>query len=248
MSNIQTRLKEFISSTGMSKNKFAEYIGTSSALMSKLTTEEVDFRKSILEKILEKFPDLNLTWLLTGHGNMVIEDQLNEVQYNPQTDEYLLETISKTKQSEYYKYTNEIASKILYSFYEDFRTLKPVLETHWELNMRFMQFINQYDCFLTPFFNVELFNKASSLKLSREDFVLYIRDHFNNIDRMIPVLERLNKYMADTLKKLKDFDTDQRIDSDDWKISLEADRNSDHATSGKFLATFNITGKHYPDL
>lgn len=248
MSNVHTRLQEFISSTGMSKNKFAEHVGTSSALMSKLTTEEVDFRKSIFEKILDKFPALNLTWLLTGKGDMFYKESLANHSYDPSQDEFLAESIRQTKQSDYYKYSNEIAAKLLYSFYDDFKALKPVLEKHWELNMRFMQFAYEYDRFITPYFHVELYRKASELKLSREDFVLYIRDHFNQIEKFIPILEKLNKYMADTLKKLLEYDTDGRIDSEDWKMALDADSNGDTETGGALLAIFDITGKHYPDL
>lgn len=72
MTIIAERLSAFIQDTGMTKNKFANYIGTSSALISKLTTQTIDFRIDILSKIVAKFPNFNLNWLLTGIGGMYL--------------------------------------------------------------------------------------------------------------------------------------------------------------------------------
>jgi hypothetical protein len=72
MGTTSERLIAFIATTGMTKNKFASYIGTSSALVSNLTTQDVDFRTDFLRKILEKYPSFNVTWLLTGFGEMYL--------------------------------------------------------------------------------------------------------------------------------------------------------------------------------
>lgn len=71
MQTIPERLSSFIESTKMSKNQFASKIGTSSALISKLTKQDIDFRIEILNKISAHYPELNLNWLLTGVGEML---------------------------------------------------------------------------------------------------------------------------------------------------------------------------------
>ena len=70
MKNISKRLAAFIDSLGMTKNAFANAVGTSSSLISKLTTKDVDLRASLLVKIKAVYPELNLDWLLTGKGEM----------------------------------------------------------------------------------------------------------------------------------------------------------------------------------
>lgn len=70
MGNINTRLDTFISSLGVSKNQFATSLGTSSAMISKITKQKVNFGVDILEKIITTYPHLNQQWLLTGIGEM----------------------------------------------------------------------------------------------------------------------------------------------------------------------------------
>jgi transcriptional regulator with XRE-family HTH domain len=73
METIAERLLSLIDYLGITKNAFAKSIGTSSALISKLTTQNIDFRIDILQKIVAKYSNVNLQWLLTGVGKMLIE-------------------------------------------------------------------------------------------------------------------------------------------------------------------------------
>ncbi|MDQ2769330.1 MAG: helix-turn-helix domain-containing protein, partial [Bacteroidota bacterium] len=66
------RVNELITSLGMSKNKFAKQIGTSSAMISKVTTQEINFGVELAEKIISTFPSVSPTWLLTGIGEMML--------------------------------------------------------------------------------------------------------------------------------------------------------------------------------
>lgn len=66
------RLKEFLSSQKMGRNRFEEQLGISIGYMSsKATTITSD----VIEKTTLAYPDLNLDWLLTGKGSMLKSDQ-----------------------------------------------------------------------------------------------------------------------------------------------------------------------------
>lgn len=94
MSNINSRLDAFINYLGMSKNQFASSLGTSSAMISKITKNKVNFGVDILEKIITKYSHLNQLWLLTGIGDMVSDNHTN----NTHPDTHLVEKL-QTKRS-----------------------------------------------------------------------------------------------------------------------------------------------------
>lgn len=70
MSEIKDRLISFLEEKEISKSEFGRRIGVSSAYVSSM-------RKSIqpdkAERIATEFPDLNISWLMTGKGNMYNE-------------------------------------------------------------------------------------------------------------------------------------------------------------------------------
>lgn len=65
---VKERLKEFINYKDISVSEFCRQIGVSSAFVSSM-------RKSIqpdkAESIALRYPELNITWLLTGEGEML---------------------------------------------------------------------------------------------------------------------------------------------------------------------------------
>lgn len=68
---IKTRLLSYLKAKGVNKSEFGRSIGVSSAYISSM-------RKSIspekLELISKEYPDLNIAWLLTGEGEMLVAD------------------------------------------------------------------------------------------------------------------------------------------------------------------------------
>ena len=73
-STIKERLADFISAQKMSINKFEKECGLSTGYVRNM-------RKSIspdkLRSIVQKFPELNPGWLMTGEGNMLRESADN---------------------------------------------------------------------------------------------------------------------------------------------------------------------------
>lgn len=72
MKGVSNRIIKFIEHLNISNYKFANYLGISQALISKLTQgNDVNFRADFLEKLILKYPEVNISWLLTGKGDML---------------------------------------------------------------------------------------------------------------------------------------------------------------------------------
>lgn len=66
------RINELITALGLSKNKFAKALGSSSAVISKITTTDVNYGIELAERIISTFPSVNPSWLLSGNGEMML--------------------------------------------------------------------------------------------------------------------------------------------------------------------------------
>ncbi len=53
------------------QNKFESYIGISSGYISNMKKKDGAITSDVMIKIKNKFPELNLEWLITGDGNML---------------------------------------------------------------------------------------------------------------------------------------------------------------------------------
>jgi len=74
MTSPKDRLNQLIAYLNVSKNEFAREIGVSSAMISKITTKDINFGVDVLEKIIGRYKLLNPLWLLTGIGYMWLSD------------------------------------------------------------------------------------------------------------------------------------------------------------------------------
>ena len=71
---LQSRLKHFISSQGLSISAFERECGLSNGFVSKVGDS---IRREKLDLISKRFPELNIDWVINQKGNMLIQD--NEV-------------------------------------------------------------------------------------------------------------------------------------------------------------------------
>lgn len=69
-SAVKQRLIQFLESQRISKTEFGRMIGVSNAYVMAIK-ENIPTDK--LARIKQVFPDLNISWLLTGEGNMIAE-------------------------------------------------------------------------------------------------------------------------------------------------------------------------------
>lgn len=68
------RLKLFVQSLNMGQNKFEEAVGIANGY---LASRSQSVNSDAIEKILIKYPNLNLDWLFTGNGSMFQEERLD---------------------------------------------------------------------------------------------------------------------------------------------------------------------------
>jgi phage repressor protein C with HTH and peptisase S24 domain len=80
-STTQDRLALFISHLGISERKFSESAGLSHGLIGAIK-KGTSFGVDKLEKILVIYPDLNVNWLVTGKGSMLVDPNV-EVDVDP---------------------------------------------------------------------------------------------------------------------------------------------------------------------
>jgi len=91
---INGRLNELIQVLGVSKNGFAQKINVSSALISKITTQRINFGVDVIEKIISAYPSINLIWLVAGEGEMFqkkAQQITPDTPYEPLSKEYFLD-------------------------------------------------------------------------------------------------------------------------------------------------------------
>ena len=65
------RIEQLIDALGITQREFAQQIGTSSAVLSHVTSGRNRPSLELIMKILSKHPNVNSDWLLFGKGSMV---------------------------------------------------------------------------------------------------------------------------------------------------------------------------------
>lgn len=89
---VKDRLKLFIASKGLTNQRFESEVGLSNGYVANM-------RKGVgndaLERISNKFPELNKSWLLTGEGNMLKEQSVstNSENTNQQSDDMTIQKL-----------------------------------------------------------------------------------------------------------------------------------------------------------
>lgn len=69
--NAKDRLLEFLKYLNIGQNKFEAFVGISNGYIN---NNKGSIGTAIITKIAAKFPELNITWLQTGEGEMLKED------------------------------------------------------------------------------------------------------------------------------------------------------------------------------
>lgn len=68
--NVKSRLIEFLKFKSISQKAFAQSVGVSAGFVNAI---RVSIQPKTLEKISNVYPNLNITWLLTGVGPMLLD-------------------------------------------------------------------------------------------------------------------------------------------------------------------------------
>lgn len=75
ISQMKTRLSQLVEHYNTTPRKFSQEIGLSSATLGKVLRGINSLSGTSLAKIGEKYPEINLDWLITGRGSMLREEQ-----------------------------------------------------------------------------------------------------------------------------------------------------------------------------
>lgn len=75
MKRIIDRFDAYMDASGLNDNKVTVQLGLTRGLIGKSRQPKRDLSTSVVEKILEYYKDLSRVWLLTGEGEMLINDQ-----------------------------------------------------------------------------------------------------------------------------------------------------------------------------
>lgn len=73
ISPIKQRILDFAASLGCSKREFYNKIGVSRGTLESRT----GITEDVMAKFIAAFPDVNIGWLMTGTGQMIISDSVN---------------------------------------------------------------------------------------------------------------------------------------------------------------------------
>ena len=76
MSNIVSRIKEFVDYKGLSVRKFEEKVGFSNGAFASQYKNNGSIGSDKIENILQSYPEINVIWLLTGEGEMLKEEEI----------------------------------------------------------------------------------------------------------------------------------------------------------------------------
>lgn len=80
------RLQQFIRNEGISVRAFEQSISTSDGLIRRAITNKADIQSRWLTAIAEKYPHLNIEWLITGKGNMLRDSKEKSIPVAKKTE------------------------------------------------------------------------------------------------------------------------------------------------------------------
>jgi transcriptional regulator with XRE-family HTH domain len=80
------RFAEYIKFKGLKQQEVAEMFDVSRQYINGIITGKDSMGMNLVRKLLDKFPDLNADWLLTGRGEMLIKDDSRKDYQNNKLD------------------------------------------------------------------------------------------------------------------------------------------------------------------
>lgn len=135
------RLKRIIKYLDLNQSKFAESIDYSADTINKIINGHAEISKNLARAITNKYPVINLYWLLTGQGKMKIDpnSQTAEIFRNPsfgdetESPEYIEERGYMSLLNENYKLKqheaeNKILKKLVQKLEDHIHTLTELKE------------------------------------------------------------------------------------------------------------------------
>lgn len=89
---MQERLNQIFEQKGLTAAKFATLIGVSASTISHILAGRNKPGFDIINSIAKEFPDISLSWLITGEGSMYNQFPLNNVEKEQKPEETLFDS------------------------------------------------------------------------------------------------------------------------------------------------------------
>lgn len=74
MEEVSTRLKALLKALNTNQLKLSKATGITQTFISSIILGKADISREVLRKLALKYPNINLTWLLTGQGEMFMQN------------------------------------------------------------------------------------------------------------------------------------------------------------------------------
>ncbi|WP_343622830.1 S24 family peptidase [Flavobacterium lindanitolerans] len=120
---VSERVGEYMAKKGISYYAFENSIGASRGSISKAVKEGKSIGSQVLEKIISIYTDLNPTWLLTGQGNIFVDNE--EILNNKQIEMYRLKTDSFVENQQIPLYDIEAVAGLV-PLFQDSKSQDPI--------------------------------------------------------------------------------------------------------------------------
>lgn len=104
MSKTINRIVKLISTMGLSARQFDISIGSANGYTLRMEKNNASVGSDVIERIAEKYPRVNLVWLITGEGDMFIDEKpasvnLSEANIQQMIDEEVKQSFESNKQA-----------------------------------------------------------------------------------------------------------------------------------------------------
>ncbi len=120
---VSERVGEYMAKKGISYYAFENSIGASRGSISKAVKDGKSIGSQVLENILAVYTDLNPVWLLTGQGNVFVDNE--EILNNKQIETYRLRTDSYVENQQIPLYDIEAVAGLV-PLFQDSKAQDPI--------------------------------------------------------------------------------------------------------------------------
>lgn len=93
------RIMQVISALNMSARQFDISIGTANGYILRMEKNNASVGSDVIERIIKQYPQVNLVWLITGKGDMFLENSTESPKRSSQEIETFINDTLKSKLS-----------------------------------------------------------------------------------------------------------------------------------------------------
>ena len=106
------RLVQLITALNLSARQFDLAIGSGNGYTLRMQKNNASVGSDVIERIKEKFPQVNLEWLITGKGDMFIKPQTQKKRSEEEIKDYIEKRLQKEINADKKALLDEIIKEI----------------------------------------------------------------------------------------------------------------------------------------